>query len=739
MTTTHQNAAPPPAPPPGRPGVFERLAGFAYRRKWLALLLWVAVLVGVQVASSAISNDYRNDFSLPGTESQRATDLLTEHGSDRAGDTLDVVLHDESGLRRPEVESRVSGMLADAAELPHVVQAVSPYEDQAAISRDGTIGYGTLVLDVKSEAMSRTDVERIYETVTTIEGDGLRVELGGEAARALTEDEGGAAEGIGIMAALVILVFMFGTVIAAGLPVITAVFAVGSSIGAIALFSHLFTIADYTPYVMMLVGLGVGIDYALLIFARYRGELVSGHGSEQAARAALDAAGRTVFFSGCTVIVALLGLVALGIGALQGMALSVALTVLVTMVASLTLLPALLGLFGERFARQFTAKAAKRKARGKPASGEAWRRMGGAVQRHPVVSLVAAVAALLALAFPALGLRLGFADAGNDAPDSTSRQAYDLLSEGFGPGFNGPLVVVTDASGADGGAEQAAGAVSRVLNETPGVASATDPIPASEDGQLATVLAFPESSPQAEDTADLVSTLRDDVLPAVASDTGAEYLLGGPTAAAQDFSTTVAVRMPLFVVIVVGVSMLLLMTVFRSVLIPLKAAVLNLLSIGAALGAMVLVFQEGNLGAEPGPIEAFLPVMIFAIVFGLSMDYEIFLVSRIHEEWTHSGDHSRAVREGLGHTGSVITAAGAIMIVVFAAFMLSTERMLQQMGFGMAVAIFVDAVIIRCLIVPAAMQLMGRAAWWLPSWLNRWLPRVQLEREERAAEPAVRS
>ncbi|MGK5533683.1 MMPL family transporter [Streptomyces sp. URMC 129] len=724
--------------------VFARLAGFAYRRRWLALTLWLTVLVGVWAAASVAGDDYREDYSLPGTESQQAADLLEEHDSRQAGDTVEIVLHDADGLDDPVVRQRVERALADVAGLPRVAGVSSPYDDAAAVSRDGTVGYATVVLDVPSEQMTRPDTERILDTARQARGDGLQVELGGDAARLLAEGEGGAAEGAGILAALVILVFMFGTIIAAGLPVITAVFAVGSTLGVIVLASHAFTIADYTPYVMMLVGLGVGIDYALLIFARYRTELVAGAPPERAAVAALDAAGRTVFFAGCTVIVALLGLVALGLGSLQGIALSVALTVLVTMLASLTLLPALLGVFGKRFARQFTARAARRAAKGRAPEGTAWRRVGTAVQRRPLAALLLAVTALGALAAPALGLRLGFADAGNDPAGSTSRKAYDLLSEGFGPGFNGPLVIVAnggEGGGGGGGAERAAAEASAVLGDTPGVAAATGPMP-SEDGQVATVIAFPDSPPQDEATTDLVSALRDDVLPRLGARTGAEYLVGGATAAVQDYSDTVARRMPVFVAIVVGVSVLLLMAVFRSVLIPLKAALLNLLSIGAALGAVTLVFQEGAFGVEPGPIEAYLPVMMFAIVFGLSMDYEIFLVSRIHEEWERTRDHALAVREGLAHTGSVITAAGAIMIVVFGAFMLSPERMLQQFGFGMAVAIFVDAVVIRCLIVPAAMRLMGRHAWWLPAPLARVLPRVELERTSapgtREREPVTR-
>ncbi|MEU3341762.1 MMPL family transporter [Streptomyces sp. NPDC006668] len=725
MTTTPVRGATPTAPPPphGR-SLLERTAGFAQRHRWTALLLWVVVLFAVWGGASAVGDAYRDDFSLPGTETQQALQTMEEHGSAQAGDSLQIVLHDRQGLGDAATRARVTAMLGKVSGLPKVAQVRSPYDDRQAVSKDGTVGYATVVLKGKSEDMAKADTQRIYDTARTARTDALGVELGGDAARKLGEAQGGAAEGIGMLAALVILGLMFGTVIAAGLPVITAVFAVSSTLGVIILLSHVFTIASYTPYIMMLVGLGVGIDYALLIFARYRAELVRGASPEDAGRRALDLAGRTVFFAGCTVIVALLGLVALGLGSLQGTAVAVALTVLVTMLASLTLLPALLALFGKRFARQFTAKAARREAKGKPVEGGArWRRWAGLVQRRPLVALLLAVAALGALAAPATDLRLGFADAGNDPAKTTSRKAYDLLADGFGPGFNGPLVVVTE------GGAKAGAALSQTLNTTHGLAAATGPIP-SRDGKVSTVIAFPTTSPQDERTTRLVHTLRDDVLVKLRQRTGAHYLVGGSTTAVIDYADTVSARMPLFIAIVVGLSLLILVMVFRSVLVPLKAALLNLLSIGAALGAMTLVFQKGMFGLEPGPIEAYLPIMIFAIVFGLSMDYEIFLVSRIREEWNRTRDASVAIREGLAHTGSVVLAAGAIMVAVFGAFILGGDRMLQQFGFGMAVAVFVDAVVIRCLIVPAALQLMGRRAWWIPAGLDRILPKVDIEKHD---------
>ncbi|OEJ94104.1 MMPL family transporter [Streptomyces thermolilacinus] len=742
-----------------RGSVFERLAAFSYRHRWGAVLLWVVLVAGITAASSAVGSGYRNDFSLPGTDSQQARTVLERHGAAQSGATVHIVVRDDDGdgVRDAAVQRRVEALLGTVAALPGVTGVRSPYEDGSAVSRDGTVGYATVTLAESAENVPKEQVRKIIDAVDKTSGDGLETAVGGDAVRGAEEGGGGAAEGAGVLGALVILVFLFGSLVAASLPVITAVFAVAGSIGLIALASHVATVADFTPPVMMLVGLGVGIDYALLVFSRYRGELLAGASPERATRAALDAAGRTVFFAGCTVIIALMGLVALGLGSLQGVALAVALTVLVTMAASLTLLPALLGVFGGRIARQVARRAERRATRNGRAEGAGWRRWAAGVQRRPGAALLVSLFALGALAAPAAGMRLGFADAGNDPAGTSSREAYNMLADGFGPGFNGPLVVVAEAGspggsgssgssggsgagGSDGGDGMAAGAAVRdALDGVPGVAAVAGPFPvtgggrasdggSAADGPVATVLVFPASAPQDEATSELVERLRSEVLPPVERASGADVLVGGPTAATEDFAATVTDRMPLFVAIVVGLSALLLLVVFRSLLIPVKAALLNLVSIGAALGVITLVFQHGWFGVEEGPIEAFIPAMIFAIVFGLSMDYEVFLLSRIHEEWRRGNDHQAAVREGLATTGRVITAAAAIMIVVFAAFMMSDDRMLQQFGLGLAVAILLDAVVIRCLIVPAVMQVLGRRAWWLPSWLRRVLPKVELER-----------
>ena len=703
----------------------ERLAGWSQRHRWLAIVLWMAVLVGVTFAAQAVGDDYRDEHTLPGTESQELADLVSEHAPARAGDSIHIVFRDENGLRT--IETRIDALLEELSARQHVVAVTGPFDSEGAVSQDGTIGYATLTLAASGTDVPREVVQEIIATAQDAGGDGLQVELGGDPVRGAEESEGGAAEGAGMLAALVILVFMFGSFLAASLPLITAVFAVGSTIGVIALLSNAVTIATYTPPLMMLVGIGVGIDYALLVFARYRGELLAGSDRQQAARRALDTAGRSVIFAGTTVIIALLGLFALGLGSLQGVALAVALTVLVTMLASLTLLPALLTVFGRRIERRITKHA----ARSRRGAGYRWRQLADAVQRRPVPPLVVGAALLVALSAPVLDMRLGFADAGNESESATSRRAYDLLAEGFGPGVNGPLIVL-----AQGAQEQDGAEATEALAGTPGVAGVTPWQPLLET-DLATALVFPDSAPQDEATSDLVDELRGETLPALAERTGATYLVGGSTAAAEDFADSVSDRLPLFISVVIGLSALLLMAVFRSVWIPVKAAILNVLSIGASLGVVTMVFGEGMFGVPPGPVEAFVPVMIFAIVFGLSMDYEVFLVSRMHEEWRRSGNPVRAVREGLATTGGVITAAAAIMIVVFGAFVLSPDRMLQQFGLGLAVAVFLDAVVIRCLMVPAVMRLLGTSAWWLPRWLDRLAPHIPLERPEIVKEPEL--
>jgi len=694
----------------------ERLAGWAQRRHWRALAVWVALVIGVAVAAQAAGDEYANgsDVSLPGTQSQQLADLLEEHAPDATGDSVTVVLHDERGW---DTAADVDALVSRLGAIAHAGSVTPPDPGQGTVSPDGTLALVEVGLDGQSADAPAATYEEIIDVARAQSGDGLQVEVEGWGIRKVESAGGGAAEGAGLLAALLILVFMFGSLLAATLPLITATFAVGTTFGLAMLVSHLVAIPDYATSLLVLVGLGVGIDYALLVFSRFRSELLAGADREQATRTALDTAGRSVLFAGASVIIALLGMFTLGVAGFEGTVTAVALTVLVTMAASITLLPALLTVFGRRLEARVRAHAAKRAA----PTGEGWRRWAALIQRAPWPALVVALVALGALALPAAGLRLGLSDAGTDPTSTTARAAYDLVSDKLGPGANGPLLVAVEGSARD------AEAVHARLADTPGIAAdrLSAPVPVTDGVWL--LRAQPTTGPQDAATADLVHDLRDDL--------GQTVLVGGQTAAGIDFSQALAERFPLFVVVVVGLSGLLLMSVFRSVAIAVKAALLNLLSIGAALGAMRLVFQDGRFGADAGPIEAFLPVFIFAIVFGLSMDYEVFLLSRMREEWLRTGDAARAVREGLAHTGGVITAAAAIMVVIFGSFVLFPDRMLQQAGFAMAVAVLLDAVVVRCLVVPAVMRLLGARAWWLPRVLDRWLPHLHVEGRPGAEAP----
>ena len=688
------------------PSALERLAGFAQRRHWIALLVWLSILATTILAGQVVGSNYDNDFSLPGTQSQEMAELLERHAPVQSGDTVTIVLHDERGW---SAGIDLTALTDDLAAIDHVERVTPPDARRGTVSGDGTTALVDVALEGEQGDTPRTTFEHIIEVAETHQSDQTQVELSGNGIRQVESGEGSAAEGIGMLAALVILILMFGSFLAASLPLITAILAVGSMFGIAALLSHVLTLPDFSTAMLALVGLGVGIDYSLLIFSRYRSELLAGSDRAEATRKALDTAGRSVLFAGASVIIALGGLFSLGVAAYEGSVTAVALTVLMTMAASLTLLPALLGLFGAHIEKRVRKHAAKAR-RG---SGESWRRWAILVQRRPWLALTASVVALGALAVPALGMQLGFSDAGTDGQGTTSRAAYDLISDKFGPGANGPMFVLTQ------GTESQATAASEQLRAEPGIVAHRVSPPYRVAEGLFMTRAEPTTGPQDEATADLVKALRDDL--------GDQHLIGGATAAYVDFSAEMAERFPIFLGVVIGLSGLLLMWVFRSVWIAAKAAVLNVLSIGAALGVMTFVFQDGNLGAQSGPIEAFLPVFVFAIVFGLSMDYEVFLISRMREEWLHSGDAHVAVREGIAHTGGVITAAAAIMVTVFGSFVLFPDRMLQEMGVAMAVAVLLDALVIRCLAVPAAMRLLGDKAWWLPRWLERRLPRLHVE------------
>ena len=559
--------------------------------------------------------------------------------------------------------------------------------------------------------------------------DGVQVALGGDIIHWSTAEQGGAGEIFGLLVAAIVLFLTLG-VVAMGLPLLNALFAMIVSLGLMAVIgTRLIDVVDWTPQLAAMIGIGVGIDYALLILNRFRLERGAGRDVRDATLVAIDTSGRAVLFAGVVVVIAMLGMLLLGISFLYGPAIGAALSVLFTMFASLTLMPAIMG---TRIGRRI--KAAKSEdGDGDLADRESGfaARWSGFVARRPLPVAIAALAVLIALALPATHMRLATSDASTYKKDDTTRIAYDLLKEGFGPGFNAPLLLAVELP--KGGDDAALTQIGDALGKQDGIARVLPPI-VNEAGDTATMIAYPTTTPQDERTDQTVRTARDETLPPIARETGARVSIGGTTASNLDFAQTIRDKLPLFIGVVVGLSLLLLAVVFRSLLIPVKAGIFNLLSIAGAFGVVTLIFQDGNLaglfGGATGPIESFLPIMVFAVVFGLSMDYEVFLVSRMHEEWVHTKDAKYAVQHGLAMTGRVVTAAAIIMIAVFGAFAIGNERALAMMGVGFASAIFIDAFIIRLLLLPAVMHLAGPAMWWMPSWLDKRLPHLHIERPD---------
>jgi RND superfamily putative drug exporter len=703
-----------------------RLTRWTMAHRRFVAVAWVVAAVAVLAVSSSVGTRKANNFSLPNTGSQRATDLLTSRFPAQAGDADQIVFRARTGkLADPATRRAVTTVIARVSKLPHVTGVVSPYAGGSnAISPAGTIGFATVTFDKRANELPKPAVQRVISTAQSARSPALHVELGGQAIEQAQQTGIGFATAVGIAAAMVILLISFGSVLAMGLPIATALLGLGAGIGLIGLGSQIIDMADFSSQLALMIGLGVGVDYALFIVTRYRENYRANGGDLAAAvEGAMDTAGRAVLFAGTTVVIALLGMFALGVNLLNGVAIAAALGVVLVLAASLTLLPALLGFTGRRIGEVGRARA----ARGDNGPGF-WARWVGAIQRRPAVAAVAVTAIMLGLAAPALGLRLGATDAGNDPAGQTTRKAYDLIAQGFGKGFNGPLQLAVKLPKAN--ASPALAQLNGSLRGTPDVASVAAPR-LNAAGDTASIQVYPTSSPESAQTTSLVTHLRTSVLPPVERSTGTTVYVGGATASQADFAHVLSSKLPLFIGIVIALSALLLLVVFRSFMIPLQAAVMNLLSIGAALGIAQAVFERGWLsslfGVQPGPIEAFIPVMAFAIVFGLSMDYEVFLVSRVHEEWQRRGDASAAVREGLGHTGRVISAAALVMVAVFGAFALSGNRTLELFGVLMATAVFLDAFVIRMVLLPAVLELLGRRTWAFPRRLDRRLPRLAIE------------
>jgi RND superfamily putative drug exporter len=698
-----------------------RLADLAYRRRGSMVLAWVAILAAVIVVAGPLKGEFDQDSSTPGSESKTAATLLAGRFEGNQGDTIDVVWQAAAGARDPAIAGRVERFLEQAAGL----EGVNPPAGSPEFSADGTIAITRLQLDRPSWDVPSETSSELVTLADEASGQGLRIELGG----GTIEEEGAPAELLALVAAALILLVAFGSVVAAGLPIVTALFGLFISTMLIGAAAAVVDTPDWAQAVATLLGIGVGIDYALLILTRFRMALAAGADRRDAVIEAVETAGRSVLVAGTTVVISLLGLFLVGIPYLRGVAVSAGLAVLVVMAASVTLLPALLAYLGTRVNRLHIPGLGRALRPGLDANEGPAARWSRAVQRHPWKATIAGTAILLVLAAPALGLRFGFPDAGNNPADMTTRQAYDLISEGFGPGANGPLVLAADLERPSVASELSA--LAERLESVPGVASVGDPR-LNAAGDAAMLIVTPETSPQDSATTELVNRLRDDVLPKETAGSDLTVYVGGQTAAFIDEGDLVADRLPLFFAGVLGLSMLLMLVVFRSPALAVKAAVFNLLSVGAAYGVLALFAEGGFFGQLIGidtdtPLPAAIPVIMFPILFGLSMDYEVFLLSRVREEYLRNGDRSRAVVDGVARTARVITAAAAIMVVVFLAFVGSAEVFLKLMGVGMAAAILIDATVVRLLLVPAVMQLLGRATWWIPSWLDRILPRFDVE------------
>ncbi|HMI81531.1 MAG TPA: MMPL family transporter [Solirubrobacterales bacterium] len=711
----------------------RRFASWTTSHRKTVIVGWIVALVGVGFIASSVGSDFSEEFSLPSSDSKDALDLLENRFPAQAGDTVQIVYKAEAGVEAPAVKQTMEGVFSKVDAFPHVSEVASPYEKggAAAVSEDGEIAYATAQFNVTTDKLNDDEVKEIMDTAQAAGGDGLQVEVGGAPVEEVRgEEEEGSSEMIGILAAIVVLLLSFGSVVAMGLPIVTALFALGVGISVITLFTHVFNTAEFAPQLAFMIGLGVGVDYALFILTRFRNGLDEGLDKREAAVAAVDTAGRAVLFAGITVIISLMGMLLLGLPFLYGVASAAAIAVLFTMIAALTLMPALLSMAGD-WVNRLRIPGLGSGARSIDEAGW-WFRWSRRIQRRPWIAALLSGGLLLALCIPTLSLRIGTNDAGTDPAGTTTREAYDLLAEGFGPGFNGPFQIV--AALPEKGDDEALQQLHNELQSEEGVEAVTD-VTLNPDETVGVFQLYPTTSPQSADTTDLLDRIRDETIPPVEEATGAQVHVGGINAIFEDFGNAIADKLPLFIGVVVLLSALLLMIVFRSLLVPLKAVLMNLLSIGAAFGLIVAVFQWGwgasLIGVDStGPIISFFPIFLFSIVFGLSMDYEVFLMSRIHEEWEHRKDATEAVTRGLALTGRVITAAAAIMVTVFLSFMIGDDRIIKLFGLGLASAVFIDAVIIRSVLVPAVMQLLGKRAWYFPAWLDRVCPKLHVEPAE---------
>lgn len=704
-----------------------RLGRLSFRRRRIVVALWLALLVVMGTAAGALSGPYSTEFSVPGTESQEGIDILAERfpesGVDRA--MANVVFAAPEGQTLQDNAAAVAAVLADVRDNEHVVAVTDPFTTQG-VAPDGRIGRATATYDIEPLDMTEEDREQLFSAGDAGRDAGLQVELSGTATVEMTET--GLGELIGVAVAAVVLLVMFGSVVAAGLPLLTALIGVGLGMAGITTLTGFVELSSTAPVLALMLGLAVGIDYALFITSRYRHELLSGRDGEEAAGRAVATAGSAVVFAGLTVVIALTGMFVVDIPFLTAMGLGAAGTVVVAVLVALTLLPALLGFAGLKMLGRKGRAALDTESSddGRVTVGERWARF---VVRHKVPVLAATVLGLLVVAIPAASLETSFPDEGQLPAESSPRQAYDLLAEGFGPGFNGPLVVVVETDGGAAALEQIAAS----FGELDGVAAVAPPVPNST-GDTFLLSVIPTTGPGDLATEDVVDRLRA-AAPALEQETGTRLSVTGATALNVDVTEKLSQALPVYLTVVVGLALLLLTVVFRSILVPLKAVLGFLLTVLTTFGAVVALFQWGWLAdllgvTATGPILAFLPIFMIGIIFGLAMDYQLFLVTRVREEYVHGDTPTEAVVHGLRQGGRVVTAAALIMISVFGAFMLSPDAATKSLGFAFAFGIAVDAFLVRMTIVPAVLALLGERAWWLPRWLDRALPEVDVEGSE---------
>ncbi len=713
-----------------RTSLLERWARFAHRRRGRVITIWVAALVGLIALSAMYGGEYDSGFSIPGTESQDAVDKLEDRFPARAGADADLVFESEAGVEDPATRTRVEQVLADVAAIPGVSSVESPYESEGFIAEGGTIARGVVHFEEEGADIGKENIDRLFTVVDGASSDGLRVEAGGDAVY-WNEEPDFSSEWIGLVFAAFILLIAFGSVVAMGLPLGAALFGLGTGFSIIALGANVLDFPDFSPQFAAMIGIGVGIDYSLLVVTRYREGLHTGLDVEESVVKALTTSGRAVIFAGIVVAISFLGLWVMGLPFVGALGTAGAIVVIVSVLVALTLMPALLSLSGHRIDRWRVPMLHSTEGVDK-SSG--WYHMAKGIQRRPLPVFIGSAAVLLVMAIPILDMNLGFTDAGNQPSRYHSRQAYDLLAEGFGPGFNGPTLIVADmADTPEGERESKLDEAVAAFRQTPNVVQVVPP-QFNPTGDTALITVIPGTAPQDDRTNDLVHALRNDVIPGIEGGSGTQFLVTGGVAGNVDAQDRITERMPYLFAGVIGLSFLLLMVVFRSVLVAAKAAVMNLLSIGAAYGVIVAVFQWGwgaeLINVQEGPVETFIPMMMFAILFGLSMDYEVFLISRIREEYVNGNDNATAVAYGLTATARVITAAAAIMVAVFGSFILGADRIIKEFGLGLSVAILVDATIVRLFLVPATMELLGDRNWWMPRWLDRILPHVNVEGTE---------